>query len=439
MDRGRQIFPASKKINIGVTASLGDLKAELLKRKADAASKQKAAVAASQPPGKDKWQSLASDLQGKTNPSDKKAKAKLKCKAKDEAAIELDRQLMLSKESLERKAKLYEQRYNQAKAGLAKGNDSSSEDDWDNENGPNSLVDFREKIRLKIEMPKERTPTPTPVELADDDDYVEFTDSFGRTRKCLKKNLHHYKKMDEEAKVIARTEEPHPDEDENEDDTRTWEEVKPVGPVRYQELVQDEVRDHGVGFFRFSADEEERKAQLKTLENIHKETMRQRKLARLRKRAERNERRAKQAQEQGVPIDSIPEEASSDEEDSIPESFDQLTERDKEALALKELLTREWDAGKRDAMGRLVKDPSASSSGRRVTAEMASKAITDERRKDREEEFAPPSSYFDAAPNRPLGFNAFPGTKKWRGNESADKSNIDQIISEKLAFFKKGV
>jgi hypothetical protein len=438
MDGDRHVFPSSKKINIGITSSLSDLKAELLKRKTEASNKQNNASTSSHQPGKEKWQSLASDLMDKSSEKKKNTKQKLPQKPKDEASIELDRQLMLSKASLERKAKLYEERYNQAKAGILNGNDSSSDDDWDNENGPNSLVDFREKIRLKIEMPRPRTPSPVPIEAAGDEDLVEFTDSFGRTRKCLKKNLPHYKKMDEEAKLIARSEEQEANESEDENDTRTWEEVKPVGPVRYQELVQDEIRDHGVGFFRFSEDEDVRRQQLKTLEEIHRETMKQRKLARIRKRAERNERRAKQAAEQGVPIESIPEEQSSDEDEPLPESFDQLSERDKEALALKELLTREWDAGKRDAMGRIVKEsPSSSSTRKRVTAQMASKTLTEERRQEREAEFAPPSIYFDPPPNRQ--FNAFPATKRVKENESPTTSNIEQIISEKLAQFKKGV
>lgn len=439
---GERLFPSSKKIQIGVTQSLGDLKAELLKRKAEAVNKQKndATNNNKQTGGTSKWQSIANDLQGKTRTSEKKEKRKVKDQPKDAAAIELDRQLMLSKASLERKAKLYEKRYEQAKAGISKAqtDNSSDDEDWDNENGPNGLVDFREKIRLKIEMPKPRTPSPTPEDLAEEDDYVEFTDSFGRTRKCLKKNLNYYKKMDAEVGEIAReTVGPEPAEDDN--DSRTWEEVKPVGPVRYQELIQNEIRDHGVGFFRFSENEDERKEQLKMLENIHKETVRQRKLFRIRRRAERTEKRAKQAEEQGVPIESIPEEVSSEEEDSIPESFEELSQRDKEALAMKELMTREWDAGKRDAMGRLVKEPSASGSGRKVTALQASKAIIDERRSEREEEFAPPSFYYDTRPAS--GFNAFPSSsKKVRQEEQTERSkNIDQIISEKLAMFKKSV
>lgn len=442
MDSGRRLFPSSKKIDIGVTQSLGDLKAELLKRKAEAVSKQKSqAIDSKQTVGSSKWQSIANDLEGRNRNHEKKDKKKLPEKAKDEATIELDRQLMLSKASLERKAKLYEQRYNAAKAGVCKGqgDESTDDEDWDNENGPNGLVDFREKIRLKIEMPKPRTPSPKPVELAEDEDYVEFTDCFGRTRMCLKKNLTHYKKMDKEASETARPA-VGPESKEDEQDTRTWEEVKPVGPVRYQELIQNEVRDHGVGFFRFSADEEERKEQLKMLENIHKETVRQRKLFRIRRRAERAERRAKLAEEQGVSTELIPEEPSSDEEESMPESFDELSERDKEALAMRELMTREWDAGKRDAMGRLVKQPATdtTSGSRRVTALAASKAITDERRSERELEFAPPSFYYDAGSTR--AFNAFPATKKVRSEDQKDGSrNIDQIISEKLAMFKKAV
>lgn len=46
---------------------------------------------------------------------------------------------------------------------------------------------------------------------------------------------------------------------------------EPVGPVHYQSVQAGEVRNHGVGYYRFSESEEERKKQLDMLEQLRDE------------------------------------------------------------------------------------------------------------------------------------------------------------------------
>ena len=46
---------------------------------------------------------------------------------------------------------------------------------------------------------------------------------------------------------------------------------KPVGPTHYQSIQEGEVRSHGVGYYRFSEEEEQRKKQMNMLDKLRKE------------------------------------------------------------------------------------------------------------------------------------------------------------------------
>ena len=49
------------------------------------------------------------------------------------------------------------------------------------------------------------------------------------------------------------------------------EQDQPVGPVHYQELRGGEVRTHGVGYYAFSVDEEQRREQLGLLNKLREQ------------------------------------------------------------------------------------------------------------------------------------------------------------------------
>lgn len=150
----------------------------------------------------------------------------------------------------------------------------------------------------------------------DDDDllpneqWVEYTDCLGRTRKCLRKDLEFFKKKDSElAREAAPKEEvdddrrsetpererhpkvvpgpsyaqPNPnaetlpfDRDSKLAEMRkNWEEKEVVNAnrdeIHYQDVLFDEARTHGVGYYGFSHHEEERAKQLEQL-NIERES-----------------------------------------------------------------------------------------------------------------------------------------------------------------------
>lgn len=111
---------------------------------------------------------------------------------------------------------------------------------------------------------------------------VDYVDSLGRSRRCLRKDLKQLQEMD---KDISNRQSPPTllSEDMRRELMRQkWEKEeeealnKPVGPVHYQDIRFDEVRNHGVGYYQFSTIEEERQEQMKTLDKLREQTMEQR-------------------------------------------------------------------------------------------------------------------------------------------------------------------
>jgi len=117
------------------------------------------------------------------------------------------------------------------------------------------------------------------------DDWVEFEDSLGRTRKCMKKDLETFKALDQEFRPKERT--PSPTALSSEDVRREmmrkkWEaEQEELSrslerDIHYQNVLFDEVREHGVAYYQFSKDESERKSQMETLNQLREQTVNQR-------------------------------------------------------------------------------------------------------------------------------------------------------------------
>lgn len=147
----------------------------------------------------------------------------------------------------------------------------------------------------------------------EEDDWVEYTDCLGRTRKCPRQDLEAIKKRDAElaasmperldqSKVnwMINTKESNigkEDEDapfgptpceslfgdgislmsKHDEQRANWERKEQENldkvDVHYQDVFFDEARQHGVGYYTFSTDEEERKKQQKELEEARKCTI----------------------------------------------------------------------------------------------------------------------------------------------------------------------
>ena len=133
---------------------------------------------------------------------------------------------------------------------------------------------------------------------------VEYIDCFGRSRKIAKKDLHKVKEQDEELSDVVETREEqiNPNRDAPDSPQSTGElsddSEPPIGPdiglqfmkqredwqkqeemnkertnLHYRDVLFDEAREHGVGFYEFSTDHEEREKQQEALNKIRDSTL----------------------------------------------------------------------------------------------------------------------------------------------------------------------
>ena len=348
-----KIFPASKRITIGATSSLGDLKAELLKRKAEAANKVRAVKVSASSSGSEKWKKQAEKLESTRKLKEIKPGKKLS--QEEEENLKLDEDLRKSREALERKTRIYEQRYNRAIQEVSKNSSESEEDDSD------ELVNFKEKVFLEMRSGDLNAIQSSPRRDYDDEDWVEFTDSLGRTRRCLKHDLNHYKKLDEEVAATAKSRLKSAEEAsvENHETSANHEsfvrqgsrdegndEEPKVGPVHYRDVLKDEIRDHGVAYFAFSSDDAERKRQRELLDNLRDQTKKSRVEALKLRKEQKMDRLRKIAEEQGIPFNEDDVTSSDDSDDEkLGPAFDSTSSREVEQL--KHLMTRDWGCGQK--------------------------------------------------------------------------------------------
>lgn len=197
----------------------------------------------------------------------------------------------------------------------------------------NFLVDFTNK---SDESEEEPLPEDKTDEMLDnEDDWVEYEDCFGRTRKCLKEDLPFMQEKDQlikhqiisekgiDPKTKDNIERSYKEEEVKESEIdvmrRKWEEqTKKLADkvnIHYQDVLFDEARTHGVGYYAFSTDEEQRMKQQENLFNLRKETERKQKeiqeLKELKEKMEYNRLKAARIRQRvraGLPIDSIEEE-----------------------------------------------------------------------------------------------------------------------------------
>ncbi|KAK6474095.1 coiled-coil domain-containing protein 174-like [Huso huso] len=365
-------------------ASLVDLKAELYRKQE--AFKQEKLVKDTGAPLKPKPTNKKSSIWNKQNEgvSDR---AEKDVEQKTEEENTLDK----SKQKLEEKARLYEQ--------MTKG-------DLPDEEPQRTLVDqeWSECLHkqgsafLNIFTPSLHSENP-------DQEWVDYIDSLGRSRRCMKKDLPELLKMDKNLHVKRQEDKGKTllsEDMRRELQRQQWEEEeeaalkRPIGPLHYEDIREREARELGVGYFAFAQDEALRFKQRETLDMLRDQTTEQRakreKLKGTRKAmldarlAKVRQRKMKKLKGDGAEeeLDVADNEVEKEivglvpllPEQKSPASVENkkvdviIQERKDTKMGIPHV--REWDKGKEFALGQW----------------------TSRRRDEREAEFAPPSEYF---------------------------------------------
>ncbi|KAM4588257.1 coiled-coil domain-containing protein 174 [Odontesthes bonariensis] len=306
-----------------------------------------------------------------------------------------------AKRKLEEKARLYEQ--------MTKG------DFPDEETEGLYLVDFTQKIidkqRQTLEQKEKEdeereSSSPIPPPQNPNEEWVDFVDALGRSRRCMKKDLPDFQRMDQDFKGKGTTssEKTLLSEDMRRDLQRQqWEKEeeeamkRPVGPIHFEDIRAQEARELGVGYFAFSQDVEQRRKQRETLDMLRDQTtdqrtkrerLKEKRQAILRARLSKvRQRKMKKAKADGTEEEEQnPDEEEEEEEVEAMGPFPQPDEHP-EVSTLKKVEVeiqerrdtkpgvphvREWDRGK----------------------EFMFSEWKTRLREERDTEFAPPSAYF---------------------------------------------
>ncbi|XP_034023479.1 coiled-coil domain-containing protein 174-like [Thalassophryne amazonica] len=302
---------------------------------------------------------------------------------------------------LEEKAKLYEQ--------MTKG------DFPDEETEGLYLVDFTQKIidrkretfaqkETAKEEEEEESSLPIPAPENPDEEWVDFVDSFGRSRRCMKKDLPDFKKMDHSltGKGNSTADKTLLSEDmRRELQRQEWEREeeeamkRPIGPIHYENIRGQEARELGVGYYAFSQNEEQRAKQRETLDMLRDQTTEQRtKRERLKEKrqailqarlAKVRQRKGKKTKLDGAEEEQKHEKSEGEEDEPVgpsplPEECPEVSTLKKVEVEIQERKDtkpgvphiREWDRGK----------------------EFLFRDWRSRRQEERDTEFAPPSAYF---------------------------------------------
>ncbi|XP_026163001.1 coiled-coil domain-containing protein 174 [Mastacembelus armatus] len=403
-----------KKKPFDVTASsLVDLKAELYRKQEQ--FKQEKLVQESAGVGlKSKAKVKKPNLWSKQN-AGVSARAEKDAEQLDQEQTSLD----TARRKLEEKAKLYEQ--------MVKG------DFPDEETEGLFLVDFTQKIidkKREIQMEAEKDDedgddlSTIPAPQNPDEEWVDYVDALGRSRRCMKKDLPDFKKMDQDLKGEGKASsgktllsEDMRRELQRQEWEREEEEAmkRPVGPIHYEDIRGQEARELGVGYFAFSQDAEQRIKQRETLDMLRDQTTGQRtKRERLKEKrqailqarlAKVRQRKTKKAKLDGTEEEEKEEENEEEErEDELigspppPEDCPAVSTVRRVEVEIQERRdtkpgvphVREWDRGK----------------------EFMFSEWKTRRREERDSEFAPPSAYFNEEKRQR------PGKNKTQDNKS---------------------
>ncbi|XP_035009222.1 coiled-coil domain-containing protein 174 isoform X2 [Hippoglossus stenolepis] len=401
-----------KKKQFNVTASsLVDLKAELY-RKQEQFKQDKLGQEHAGAGSKSKSNVKKPSVWSKPNPG-VSARAEKDAEQLDEEQKSLD----TSRRRLEEKAKLYEQ--------MTKG------DFPDEETEGLFLVDFTQKIidkkretfaqRSTEKDEEEDSSTPIPAPGNPDEEWVDYVDAWGRSRRCMKKDLPDFKKMDHDltGKGKSSSEKTLLSEDmRRELQRQEWEMEeeeamkRPVGPVHYEDIRGQEARELGVGYFAFSQDKEHRRKQRDTLDMLRDQTTEQRnkrerlkgkRQAILQARLAKVRQRKKKTKLDGTEEEDRDEEKEEEDESKLmgspppPEECPEVSTVKRVEVEIQERKdtkpgvphVREWDRGK----------------------EFMFSEWKSRRRDERESDFAPPSAYFSDGKKHAPWKNKTPETK----------------------------
>ncbi|GFO03566.1 coiled-coil domain-containing protein 174 [Plakobranchus ocellatus] len=425
-----------------LSSSMVDLKAELF-RKQEEFKKQKEANASFIRPVKINKEKKGS-IWSKQNPG-VSARAQRDLDTR-ETNVEEEEMLAKSRRILEQKSRIYDSFTN-----------SSSIPDEDG--SEYYLVDFQKKAidaiveerEVKRNADKRREEEEEEAErkaLAEeipepscpDEEWVDFVDSLGRDRRCMKKDLNQLMKKDQELAVAQANKKKssskamssiHPErmghsKDEQEKEAppappdlmspdmhremmrQKWEDEaremmdRGQDEVHYSNVQFDEIRAHGVGYYQFSKDHVKREEELERLQKLREETkdqqsrkdsIKDKRKAMMEARLAKVRQRRKLKEEVTQEDKKDPDEEDTDsigpklsEADSSAQTKEEEKRKQEEIEAAEEKRRehiREWDKEK-------MKDNT-----------WGVKAYLSARREERESEFAPPSIYFDQKTNMP--------------------------------------
>uniref|UniRef100_A0A673LAT1 Coiled-coil domain-containing protein 174-like n=1 Tax=Sinocyclocheilus rhinocerous TaxID=307959 RepID=A0A673LAT1_9TELE len=298
-----------------------------------------------------------------------------------------------SRQKLEEKARLYEQ--------MTKG------DFPDEETESLFLVDFTQKIINQRNEPQTCTANvagdrdeedsdvniPVPPPQNANEEWVDYVDALGRSRRCLRRDLPDFQKMDQELqnKRVTGADRTLLSDDMRRDMQREqWEREeeeqmkKPVGPIHFENIREQEARELGVGYFAFAQDEDQRRKQRETLDMLRDQTTDQRhkreqlkekrkalleaRLAKVRMRRMKKSKLEPGDEEEGVLLNiSL---VGPPAPPTVRKVEVEIQERKDTKPGVPHV--REWDRGKEFSWGQW----------------------TSRRREERDSEFAPPSAYY---------------------------------------------
>ncbi|CAL1548673.1 unnamed protein product [Lymnaea stagnalis] len=402
------------KKKILLSSSMVDLKAELFRKQEE--FRQQKLANSEFVRAKKTEKSSKNTLCNRQNPGvQARAQQDIEDRPKNDEEEEM---LLKSRKALEEKSKLYDK--------ITHSSDIPEEDgsgyylvDFQKK-AIDSIVAERETKRREEEQEKEaedhELASEIPEPLDPDQEWVEFTDSLGRQRCCMKKDLDLLLKKDKEL-ALAQSKKnlmqgqgaddydltlPHlmSSDMHREMMRQKWENEakelveKSQNDIHYSNVQYDEIRNHGVGFFQFSKDHEKREEELDKLKSFRKETLEERSRKdhiKDKRKAMMEERLAKVRQRRKLKAD-VTEEANKEDVDFGPKLSEALTsptqeeentrlQREKEAQEAEERRkahVREWD---KEKVSR--------------EANFGVKPYLEKRRDERETEFAPPSIYFE--------------------------------------------
>ena len=261
----------------------------------------------------------------------------------------------------------------------------------------------------------------------DEDDWVEYTDGLGRSRKCHKSDLPDMKKRDMDAFGEEGTTRTEPSEQTmlSEDMRRDllrqkWEReeeenlAKPQ--LHYTDVLFDEARTHGAGHYNFSRNESKRFSEMENLKSTHNETLEERFKRDAKKshddaklKARLKKVRDKKRLKMGLPAlpddDDDPTVYTNDKninepkdvsiEDSVTDTLRSLRQKE-EIDKMRNSIVREWDVGKEGVSAKTATDQDEFKEKLKITMErkvLSQKEWVDQKRSERANEFAPPTGY----------------------------------------------